>query len=358
MRKLLTGLILLLLVGSFMIGCEREVTETIIVNSTDESNCFSCHNDQAFGLDFAAIQEEYTYSIHGSGDNTDRNSGSCNGCHTSQGFVARVDGLEVSGEHYSSIDCFTCHAPHSNGTFGVRVTDAVTLNDGTVFDRGTANLCVSCHMSRRDVSEYVVDSVKTSGHWGPHHGNQGDMLIGTNAYEFAGFTYSVSAHSTVAQNGCIDCHMSPPAHSSIGGHSWNMVNEDSGDENLTGCNVLACHSLNPMSDLDQVAQGDFDWDGTTEGVQSEIHGLLDSLLVHLVAAGLADTAGHAISQTIASSDSAGALYNFIFVEEDRSFGVHNTDYTVALLRSAINYLNSGDPNGVASKNTNVVASHK
>ena len=102
MRKLTTGLILLLLLFTFMVGCDREVTETIIVNNTDESNCFSCHNDQAFGLDFAAIQEEYTYSIHGSGNNTDRNSGSCAPCHTSQGFVeaAKLDHEEVKIKHF------------------------------------------------------------------------------------------------------------------------------------------------------------------------------------------------------------------------------------------------------------------
>ena len=81
--------------------------------------------------------------------------------------------------------------------------------------------------------------------------------------------------------------------------------------------------------------------------------------VELEAAGFVDTAGHAISGVVIPSvDSAGALYNYIYVEEDRSFGVHNTNYAVGLLQSSINFLSTGDPNGVASKNTDVVASHK
>ena len=42
-----------------------------------------------------------------------------------------------------------------------------------------------------------------------------------------------------------------------------------------------------------------------------------------------------------------ALYNYLFIEEDRSFGVHNTGYAVALLESSINFLETGDPNGVS-----------
>lgn len=356
MRKLSTGLVLLLLLFTFMVGCDREVTETIIVNNTDESNCFSCHNDQAFGLDFAAIQEEYTYSIHGSGNNTNRNSGSCAPCHTSQGFVEAASGIPASGDHYSAIDCFTCHAPHTAGTFGLRVTEAIELEDGTSFDRGLANLCVSCHHSRRDVNEYVYDGVSLSGHWGPHRSNQGDMLIGANAYEYDNYSYTKSWHADGTTEGCIDCHMSAPAHSSIGGHSWNMRNEDRGIENLTGCNAVGCHSTDPIDDLDRDAHGDFDWDGTIEGVQTEIHGLLDSLLIHLVAAGFTDSTGHPLSGvTVNTADSAGALYNFLFVEEDRSIGVHNTDYTVALLQSSINFLNSGDPNGAPGSGKIVTA---
>lgn len=365
MRKLLTGLILLLLVGTFMVGCEREVTETIIVNSSDESNCFSCHNDNTFGLLFVAIQDQYEYSTHASGNNTNRNRiyssrySSCERCHSSEGFIAEVTGEPASGEHFSAIGCFTCHASHTDGNFGVRVTAAVTLEDSTTFDRGDANLCATCHKSRRDVNTYVVDGVSLSSHWSPHYSNQGDMLMGTNAYEYATYSYSSSAHTNVVADGCIGCHMSPALHSSVGGHSWNMENEDRGFENLEGCNVSTCHD-GDVSSFDYIADAnnDFDWSGTTEGSQTEIHGLLDSLLVHLVAAGLADVDGTPISITVPNADSAGALYNFLFVEDDHSLGTHNTDYAVGLLQSSINYLNTGNPNGVPANNTNTLSAHK
>ncbi len=333
---------------------------------TSIDDCFTCHNDNSFGLVVAAIQEEYSYSVHASGDNTDRNRlsasyyAACEKCHTNEGFLAEVTGIPASGEHFTSINCFTCHAPHTDGNFSVRVTAPVVLANGTTFDRGNANLCVSCHQSRQDVDTYVVDNVTLSSHWGPHHSTQGDMLIGSNAYEYASYSYSSSAHSAVATDGCVDCHMSPAKHSSIGGHSWNMHNESRDFKNLDGCNSDGCHTspLPTITTFDNPSTGDYDWDGLTEGIQTEINGLLDSLNTHLIAAGLIDINGTPISVTVPNADSAGALYNYLFVEDDRSEGIHNTAYAVGLLQSSINYLNSGNPNGTPAVNSELLSSHK
>lgn len=333
----------------------------------DLSTCFTCHNDADFGLIVMAIKGEYDNSIHGIGEASSKNRNansfysSCEKCHTSEGFIAEVTGVPATGEHFSAIGCFTCHEPHTGGTFGVRITSAATLANGVTFDRGKANLCATCHQSRRDVTVYVVDSVKLSSHWGPHHSNQADMLIGANAYEYAGYTYTMSPHSIVAGDGCIDCHMSAPMHESVGGHSWNMRNEDQGYENRTGCNISTCHN-GAITSLDRLADGDFDWDGTVEGIQTEIHGLLDSLKLELMAAGVADTsdAGDIApinNLIVPAADTAGALYNFLFVEEDRSNGVHNTDYAVGLLQSSINYLVAGDPNGISRNGKPLLSSH-
>ncbi len=334
------------------------------VSTADD--CFSCHNDNSFGLVVAAIQEEYSYSVHASGNNTDRNRlgasyyATCEKCHTNEGFIAEVTGIPASGEYFTSINCFTCHEPHTDGNFGVRVTAAVDLANGTSFDRGHANLCVSCHKSRQNVDTYVVNDVALSSHWGPHYSNQGDMLMGANAYEYATYTYSSSAHSSVTTDGCVDCHMNPAKHSSIGGHSWNMHNEARSFENLNGCNIDGCHSspLPTITSIDDLATDDFNWNGLTEGIQTEIHGLLDSLNIHLLAAGLIDVNGTPISTTVADADSAGALYNYLYVEDDRSFGVHNTKYTVDILQSSINYLNTGNPLGLPANNTMTISAHK
>ena len=348
-----TSKLLVLLLGAVLlvaVGCERKITGDIDeVVEFGPSNCFECHNDADFGLLVTAIQEQYEFSVHGSGNNTDRNRNNssyyaaCEKCHTSEGFIAEATGEPAAGDFFSPIGCFTCHAPHSDGNFGVRVESAVTLADGSQFDRGFANLCASCHQSRRDVNTTVVAGVELSSHWGPHYSNQADMLIGENSYEYDGYTYTKSPHSNVATNGCVDCHMSSALHSSVGGHSWNMENEDREFENIGGCNASTCHN-GAVSTLDILAAADFDGDGSIEGIQTEVHGMMDSLHVLLEDAGLVDEDGHPVEDRVVSTaDSAGALYNFLFVEEDRSFGVHNTDYAVGLLQSSINFLNTGSP---------------
>lgn len=334
-----------------LVGCDREITGNGDIPDDNPVGCFSCHSDSDVFLRAARMQ--YDNSVHAAAANSNRNRlhsasyQSCERCHTHQGFIEQVTGVPADGDEFTPIECFTCHAPHSDGNLGLRVQTSYALENGVIFNRGPANTCVTCHHSRRDVNTYVADSVKMSSRFGPHYSNQGDMLIGTNAYEYAGYTYVSSWHSTGVADGCISCHMGKAEHESIGGHSLNMHNEDRGFENIQGCNEIGCHDTDPLTTLNRLAFDDHDWDGTIEGIQDEVHGLLDSLIVLLDAANLTDSTGRPVSRIVATADSAGAVFNLVFVEEDRSFGVHNADYIVGLLTSSINFLNTGDPNGSA-----------
>jgi formate-dependent nitrite reductase cytochrome c552 subunit len=350
MKKSVLAAVVLGILALFAMSCDREITGDVQLASNASASCFDCHSDQDF--DLVQAQVEFRHSIHNSGDNTNRNRlyesyyQACERCHTSEGFVAYVTGVPAEGNHFSAFTCFTCHTPHSKGSLEVRVTSAVSLENGATFDREWANLCATCHHSRANVGTYVVDDVELSTHWGPHHSGQSDMLIGTNGYEYTGYNYVDSWHSTGVTEACIACHMSPSLHETIGGHSWSMHNEDRGFENIYGCNADGCHDTNPLDSLNRVV-ADFNGDGNTQGVQTEIEHMLDSLTVLLQNANLLtmDAEPEPVERTVATADSAGALFNWLFVEEDRSEGVHNTMYAVGLLESAINFLNTGDPNG-------------
>lgn len=344
--KLLSGLMILALFAAF--GCDREVI--IQGSNSAETSCFVCHTDQEFFL--VAAQQQWANSIHASGNNIDRNRNNqsfysaCEKCHTNEGFLAReeVTGIPAVGDHFTVIACFTCHAPHTNGNFDLRITDPIVLADGATFDKGPANLCASCHQSRQNVNTYVVDSVTMNSRFGPHNAPQSDMLAGTNAYEYSGFIYRNSAHTNVATEGCINCHKTGSQANLVGGHTFNMEDTSRGFQNTIGCNVTSCHD-GGITDLHRLADADFDFDGTIENVHDEIEGLMDSLQVLLELAGLVNASGTPLSMMVADADSAGAVFNFKFVEKDSSHGVHNTDYAVGLLVSAINYLNTGNPNG-------------
>jgi hypothetical protein len=343
------------------VGCDRKITGNIDLPDNSSSGCFGCHSDSDVALREARIQ--YANSVHAAAETSNRNRlyqasyRSCERCHTHQGFIEYTTGVPANGENFTAIECFTCHAPHTTGNLGLRVTSAVTLLNGATFDRGPANLCATCHQSRSNVLTTVIDGVNMNSRYGPHHSNQGDMLIGENAYEYSGFTYANSWHSTGVTEGCVMCHMSPSKHETLGGHSWWMRNEDHGYENFSGCNALGCHDTAPLTTIDRLADADFNNNGTIEGVQDEIRGLADTLLGLLVTANLTNASGVPVSRVVTTADSAGAVYNYVFIEEDRSFGVHNTNYSVGILESAINFLRTGDPNGAPEKKFSLLDSH-
>ncbi|MGH8016113.1 MAG: hypothetical protein ACREBV_07980, partial [Candidatus Zixiibacteriota bacterium] len=162
---------------------------------------------------------------------------------------------------------------------------------------------------------------------------------------------------TGVTEGCVICHMSPSKHETVGDHSWWMRNETTGYENISGCNATGCHDTAPLTTLDRIANGDFNNNGTIEGVQDEIKGLADTLKILLQAANLVNGSGVPVSRTVATADSAGAVYNYVFIEEDRSFGVHNTNYSVGILQSAINFIRTGDPNGAPAAKFTLLTSH-
>jgi hypothetical protein len=305
-------------------ACDREVTY-VLQESQNPSTCFDCHNDQSTEL--VAAEQQWAYSRHASGLNSDRNSGSCSGCHVSEGFIARAAGEDTgSYPNPTPIHCFTCHAPHTEGDFSLRVTEA-ELADGASFDLGAGNLCVFCHQSRRNVNSYVGETVTLSEHWGPHHGPQGDMVIGSNGYEYDGYEYEqLEYHRTLADDGCLDCHFRATSNFVVGGHSFNMRAELEGEEllNVAACN--ACHD-----DLD-----DYDYNE----VQTDVAVLLEELHALLEAGGYVDAGGHPIDDVVVDGDTAGAVWNYLIVEEDRSLGVHNSDYMKGLLESSIEFLES------------------
>lgn len=333
-------------------ACERKVINELAQNlANDATPCFTCHSDQNFALTSAEVQWEG--SKHASGDNIDRNHynnsfyGGCEQCHTSEGFLRVTVGEEVESEEFTAIGCFTCHQPHTKGSLELRFTSAVSLLNSAVYDKGNSNICAACHHSRQNAGTYVVDDASLSSHWGPHYSMHSDMLLGENAYEYNGYDYDNSPHTNVTAEGCLSCHMSPSGDYELGGHSFGMFNEEKNLENLTGCNASTCHN-GDVGKFNLAADDDFDWDGEDEGVQDEVQGLLDSLETILETAGLLHE-GHPESVTISTADSAGAVYNWLFVHEDRSLGIHNTKYAVGLLQSSINFLVHGDPEGAPKR---------
>ncbi|MFQ5511008.1 MAG: hypothetical protein ACE5EO_04100 [Candidatus Krumholzibacteriia bacterium] len=326
-------------------ACERQITR--VEQVVTAQNCFDCHSDNNTFL--VSAEQQWLNSVHASGNNIDHNDNGCQVCHTSEGFVASVTGGTVPPivDNPTPIHCFTCHAPHTSGDFGLRVTTDAVLQNGVSFDLGAGNLCVSCHHSRQNVDTFVKTAndtvIFTSPYWGPHHSVQGDMLIGSNGYEYASFNYTDTGHKLFTTDGCIDCHKDVTQNLVLGGHSFNMTFVEAADTVMNTEACKSCHGTLP----------DFD----RFGVQTSVEALLATLKAQLLAANLIDAQGHTVGSStnprvVASSDSAGAVWNFLLVEEDRSRGVHNREYIEGLLNSSILFMQGvlpAPPADVAAK---------
>ncbi len=310
-------------------ACDRSVTT--VAEDTTPQTCFNCHSDQ--DTEIIANTLQWEHSVHGSSLNTNRSTTPCNGCHTSEGFVSRIETgtMPANVDNPTAIHCFTCHAPHTNGDFRLRVTETQALQNGFKFDLGFGNLCASCHHARENVETYVEGGTVTiaNNRWGPHHSVQGDMIMGSNGYEYAGYSYQQTEHRSATENGCWDCHMKYTRNSKVGGHTWNMRWVDEEGEILNTAACVPCHGTTTNFDID--------------GVQTETAELVDSLRTLLVGRGFLNASTGLPTAGTRTSDEAGAIWNFLLVEEDRSIGVHNRQYMSGLLLSAIDYLNNNPP---------------
>ena len=323
--------------------------------------CIDCHGSET-KFPVRGIRSQYLTSGHRTlGNASYANSADCQGCHTNEGFVQLLKTKKVDPKAFvanpSEIGCFTCHAPHENGNFSVRTTAAVNLANGVAFNKEKGNLCANCHRARRTPKEEVRARNIPSDSWGAHHGPQADMLAGTNAYEFVGKKYTSSVHGALPGANCVTCHMTLPSgryslSPAIGGHSFRIAGEvhEEHKVNTAGCTNSGCHGsmaqVKGTHYFDKKAADDYDGDGTVETAQQEVQGLLEKF-VNDKGTGLLQTMKEPMydakrkfinTKTQYPVEIVAALYNYKFVLEDRSNGVHNLPYSVQLLMDSLKAL--------------------
>ncbi|HEX9655137.1 MAG TPA: T9SS type A sorting domain-containing protein [bacterium] len=348
-------------------GSQHKGVKSKTEMSLDEGVCGRCHEEAPYHR----ISTQWKNSVHGipnaefeSVANRPASSG-CAKCHSGWGFIRRVDVRtpDTRPEIGSSqISCAVCHDPHrSELPHQVRTLDNVQLGDTlTVVNYGgMGKVCMQCHISRRDAADYVNNPNNLSTHFGPHYSNQADMVDGSNAIEY-GLPTGSSGHKFALADACVACHMQPtpeagqPGHDKVGSHTFAMRDDngtpdDHSDdiEHVAVCQT--CHG--PMQSFDDIlAKADWDDDGTIESSRHEIEGLLHRLEELLpphsttaeVNANFKWTASDPPEKIEARKLLAKAWFNFLFVEEDRSFGAHNAAYSINILRRSIASLTTGD----------------
>ena len=277
--------------------------------------CQDCHND---GSVLTGKVAAWATSVHGSGTAFAYAGANpaCTGCHSGSGFSAALAAKVVPGSaqktalsNPSRIDCRACHQIHTTYTakdWTLEVVAPVKMiaSDAT-YDGGMGNLCANCHQQRTAFPAAKDGKVSVdSTHWGGHHGPETALLLGVGG---AGLSGKPTAHYTV-ENTCVGCHMGGA--SADANHSFVPV--------VGTC--VKCHADAKSLDVN--------------GKQTEIKTELAAVKKALTTKGLLDKDGVIVVGDY-PTDYAGALWNYLLVEEDKSDGVHNPVYAKGLLDLAL-----------------------
>jgi len=297
----------------------------------------------------------------------------CGHCHTARGFILDMDpdwvtetNLAALGTAYEGLTCAVCHDPHSVGMGDYQLrsfSKVVLMNNYTNTLGGNSLICMQCHHDRKNGAYVDAMTVADANTYTPHDSPQTDMLLGQNAIEY-GMTLPRSRHINVLEEGCIECHMANaptngPAMNHVGGHTWKLSYDcpTNGTTYELTETCIPCHG-----EIDGFNFGgeDYDRDGKVEGVQSEVKGLLLTVLKLLP---YSNTSTRVVSYGTTNEPQQvsrnfpvwwdihlrKAAYNYFFVKQDASFGVHNPKYAAALLQASVDDLRGGidvDRNGL------------
>ncbi len=292
-------------------------SKALMSASFDSGVCATCHKDTY--AEWAKSNHNHL-SEPGIGEESP-----CNSCHIGQGFVAQqIDGAKsfTPPAHELTQTCATCHDPHSAAnTAQLRKVGTVKVTSGTTANWGEGAQCAMCHNERRDAAN-IKSQVEKSFSRGPHEGTSADMFAGQGAYEFPGIAFGDSPHTTVVTDSCATCHVK-----ATGAHAF--------EPELAACQT--CHK--DAKNFEFTAKGDYDGNGKVESVQNEVEGLMALVSAKLPNGWSSNTK---LLDTVAKR---GAAYDYLFVERDRSMGVHNTTYAVQLLQASYRALAGKDVPG-------------
>jgi hypothetical protein len=316
-------------------------TDSKMVYSLSTDVCAWCHDAGTHHV----YPEQWDYSGHANPPTypTGPERASCARCHTPEGFIEFVEGKTVTEHNWAPFSCAMCHDPHSHDHEHQLRTVNATLSNGEIVTKGgTGKLCMNCHQSRREANSY---SDEPQSHFGPHYMTQADIFMATNVVTF-GKTLPSSPHISAITNLCVDCHMYPGKVDDagnvllVGSHTWEMHDLE-GNDNVAVC--ADCHGDigDSFEEKKYYLNGnaDHDGDGVEEGVHEEVEGLMDILASMLPKAeGHEAYDPHDEVDTTWTKTELKAAYNYEMVYYDRSHGIHNPAFIVALLKVSIQAL--------------------
>jgi len=319
------------------------------VSYTSES-CMSCHDATRPSAQFHSFRRSGHIDAVWSGSFMNRDGSNslndCVRCHDGRAYVnfTKGEGTNTSSDVYGpetfvDITCEACHDPHAGGLRKAPAA-ADTLAGGFAYDPeifGAGATCTDCHKYRSDGYNMVMDT-DLYMRWGPHYVGSTDVMLGKGGYDFDTDLPTSAAHLNQG-NSCADCHMATAGgdlRNLMGDHSWNMKADVEGTEYdlVEACNT--CHA--GITSFDDILGADYNMTGTVQPFTEEVQGLLNML-----AEALPPVGDPTIDWQLLDNDNIeqkGAYWNYLYVRNDKSLGIHNPKYVVALLQKSIENITS------------------
>ena len=164
-----------------------------------------------------------------------------------------------------------------------------------------------------------------------------EMIAGSGGYNY-GKHLKNSMHTQFGINCMNNCHMTPTLEWEESKSDTFKLTSADGKENVDVCNK--CHppavgmgleTFN-SSRFNRAPIGNYDGDEGAEGVQDEVQGLLNLLLEAIQASGVTILDQDPFWENVTTDEQKHAIYNWLFVSNDKSLGVHNTARSVELLQ--------------------------
>ena len=335
-------------------------------NGTNGTNgtatCSKCHGKDAR---LYSAQLQYNESKHATGETYGgENKADCSGCHNNEGFNSRMatnsfqSSTSTGFSNATPVSCYTCHSIHTafdSTDLKLKGTGPITaiIDSSLTINKGNSNLCINCHQSRvlnvtnitkgqavaKLKNAVATDTISiTSSRFGPHHGPQGNLYAGqglSGAFEIAGSaTYSNGAHGSAS---CIKCHMADSKTGvQAGGHSMNVSYFASSTATTKTLNTNGCTSCHADATVLTTL---------IKTSSTELNGLMSQLKTILGQKKWIDTVsvtGYNVNIIATTAKplkvkavQAQVIFNYKFLAEDLSTGMHNPAYAKALLKNSI-----------------------
>ncbi len=406
--------------------------------------CGQCHLQEAEWVNSGHNSTGNAHGAAGYQNTWLTNTG-CVRCHTADGYKNHVAGnaeaaVTETGK-FVGITCAACHDPHNaTNTAQLRLQGNITMvADGTTVNAGTAAVCYDCHdgfyesgeddcdANSDGIPDRVCASIEMAAdeyfrqvHYNPQapvlegkgaladldNDDVDDLTLDENSFhsdaDFILASVTGNTALSTTNNKCVTCHMAAgpaeneEAYRHLGGHAFklrtehglgHLLGEETEDDEsaeagdvqlLSSCTV--CHSS--VTDFNRTARADYDGDGSQEGIQDEVQGLLVALTTKILsvdgstnvkdgttsssgtitvntlgykgscssftATGCAASAGTTSCNNVATGKTRNdyqicnfldttlpvrrAIWNHNMIVRDGSFGIHNAAYTIQVLQ--------------------------